>query len=167
MKSIIDSLLLLLTKLRCHFSPVPLFCTGYMFHNNLENATSSLWELWNGPTEGPGMNSRNHHMFSSISAWFVQHVSGLQNINCASRTAQIRLGAVPLRSTHLKRELPCGEVSVDFERHGGSQCLVVPEGAESILSCGQNGEVVFSQRSHSTLADADVLSSRLTPIQRP
>jgi hypothetical protein len=31
---------------------------GYMFYNDVEPATSSLWELWNGPTKGPGMNSR-------------------------------------------------------------------------------------------------------------
>jgi hypothetical protein len=113
------------------------------------------------------MNSRNHHMFSSISAWFVQHVSGLQNINCASQTAQVRLGAVPLRSTHVKRELPCGEVSVDFERHGGSQCLVVPEGAESVLSCGRNGEVILESSLRGTRTDTHALSSRLMARMRP
>lgn len=27
---------------------------GYMLYNTVEPATSSLWELWNSPTEGPG-----------------------------------------------------------------------------------------------------------------
>jgi len=121
---------------------------GYMFHNNLENATSSLWELWNGPTQGPGMNSRNHHMFSSISAWFVQYLAGLQSVSCSARTAHVRLGATSLRSTHVQRTLPCGSVAVDFERHGGKQCAVVPEGARDVVSCGSSGgaieEVLFA-----------------------
>lgn len=39
---------------------------GYMLNNTMEPAVSNLWELWNAPTQGPGMNSRNHHMFSSV-----------------------------------------------------------------------------------------------------
>ena len=34
---------------------------GYMIFNEVEPASSSLWELWDSPTQGPGMNSRNHH----------------------------------------------------------------------------------------------------------
>lgn len=48
---------------------------GYMFNNPYENATT-LWELWNAPFEGPGMNSRNHIMFGSIGAWFYSHLAG-------------------------------------------------------------------------------------------
>jgi alpha-L-rhamnosidase len=49
---------------------------GYMFNNPYENATT-MWELWNAPFEGPGMNSRNHHMFSPIGAWFYSHLAGI------------------------------------------------------------------------------------------
>ncbi|CAF3871451.1 unnamed protein product, partial [Rotaria magnacalcarata] len=49
---------------------------GYMFNNPYENATT-MWELWDAPMEGPGMNSRNHHMFSSIGAWFYSHLAGI------------------------------------------------------------------------------------------
>ena len=43
----------------------------YMFNNENEPATT-LWELPDGDAEGPGMNSRNHHMFSSVGAWLYQ-----------------------------------------------------------------------------------------------
>ncbi|CAF3685894.1 unnamed protein product [Adineta steineri] len=49
---------------------------GYMFNNPYENATT-MWELWDAPMEGPGMNSRNHHMFASIGAWFYSHLAGI------------------------------------------------------------------------------------------
>ncbi|CAF3217555.1 unnamed protein product [Rotaria socialis] len=49
---------------------------GYMFNNPYENATT-LWELWDVPFEGPGMNSRNHIMFGSVGAWFYSHLAGI------------------------------------------------------------------------------------------
>lgn len=49
---------------------------AYEANNTLEPATA-VWELLDAPKEGPGMNSRNHHMFSSISAYLTNYVSGL------------------------------------------------------------------------------------------
>ena len=42
---------------------------GYMINSKYEPATT-VWELWESDTAGPGMNSRNHHMFGSITSWF-------------------------------------------------------------------------------------------------
>ena len=39
-----------------------------MFHNGIEEATT-IWELWNSHNGSAGMDSRNHHMFSSVSHW--------------------------------------------------------------------------------------------------
>jgi len=50
---------------------------GYMFNNPYENATT-LWELWDAPFEGPGMNSRNHIMFGAIGAWFYRSLAGIK-----------------------------------------------------------------------------------------
>jgi alpha-L-rhamnosidase len=49
---------------------------GYMIHNKYEPATT-LWELWNSPSQGPSMNSRNHIMFGSVSSWFYRHLCGI------------------------------------------------------------------------------------------
>merc|ERR1712167_457114 len=49
---------------------------GYMITNQYEPATT-LWELWNSDSQGPGMNSRNHIMFGSVSSWFYRHLCGL------------------------------------------------------------------------------------------
>jgi len=49
---------------------------AYMFENPFENATG-MWELLDAPVRGPSMNSRNHHMFSSVSHFIVSKVGGL------------------------------------------------------------------------------------------
>ena len=56
---------------------------GFMAFNDLEPATT-LWELWSAPWKGPGMNSRNHHMFSSVSLWILERVGGLSPPTCHS-----------------------------------------------------------------------------------
>lgn len=50
---------------------------GYMYFNDLEPATENMWELPDAPFEGDGMNSRNHHMFSSVGQFLVTHGAGL------------------------------------------------------------------------------------------
>ena len=49
---------------------------GYTFNNDNEPATT-LWELPDGDSEGPGMNSRNHHMFSSVGTYLFEGLGGL------------------------------------------------------------------------------------------
>lgn len=49
---------------------------GWAFNHPEEPATT-LWELWDGPAEGPGMNSRNHIMQGSIGAWLYTDVAGI------------------------------------------------------------------------------------------
>jgi len=83
---------------------------GWMFTNEIENATT-LWELWDSPREGPGMNSRNHIMFGTVSAWFYRHVAGinlngLEDILIRPRMA-MDLSLMPYMSTEvvtIKRE---------------------------------------------------------------
>ncbi|CAF2633920.1 unnamed protein product [Rotaria sp. Silwood2] len=82
---------------------------GFMFNNPYENATT-IWELWNAPFEGPSMNSRNHHMFASVGAWFYSHLAG---IDLQSDLIVIRPRMVSEEKKHLlTREPP--EVSKSF-----------------------------------------------------
>ena len=45
---------------------------GYM----LANGATTLWERWENLT-GPGMNSHNHPMMGSVSAWFHKYLGGI------------------------------------------------------------------------------------------
>ena len=49
---------------------------GWTFNHPTEPATT-LWELWDGPSEGPGMNSRNHIMQGAIGVWLYADVLGI------------------------------------------------------------------------------------------
>ena len=76
---------------------------GYMFNNPYENATT-LWELWNAPFEGPGMNSRNHIMFGSVGAWFYSHLAGIE---LTADFIVIRPRMVSESNKHLLLKLDC------------------------------------------------------------
>lgn len=56
---------------------------GYMIFNDIEPSTT-VWELWNAPSEGPGMNSRNHHMYSSVGHPLYSVLVGMQQANGSS-----------------------------------------------------------------------------------
>ena len=128
---------------------------GYMAFNNLEPATSNTWELWTAPTDGPGMNSRNHHMFSSVSEFIVKGASGISDFSCVTpltlRPAQV-LG-ITWANTNVMTA--CGTVKMAYQRTGTLQCVKIPEGRSILnpvlevvpdmhLSCGIHGGSIAS-----------------------
>jgi alpha-L-rhamnosidase len=49
---------------------------GYM----LENGATTIWELWNGNTADPGMNSGNHVMLlGDLLVWFYENLGGIKS----------------------------------------------------------------------------------------
>ncbi|MDR1379937.1 MAG: glycoside hydrolase family 78 protein [Tannerella sp.] len=49
---------------------------GYM----VENGATTIWELWNGNTANPAMNSGNHVMLlGDLIVWFYEYLAGIQN----------------------------------------------------------------------------------------
>jgi alpha-L-rhamnosidase len=91
---------------------------GYMFTNPYENATT-IWELWNAPTDGPGMNSRNHIMYGTVGAWFYTHLAG---IDLSSNLITIRPRMASEAKKHLMKKLDCqmstlyGLIQVSYTR---------------------------------------------------
>ncbi len=91
---------------------------GYMFNNPYENATT-IWELWDDPSEGPGMNSRNHHMYAAVGAWFYSHLAG---IDLSTDIITIRPRMASEAKKHLMKKLDCqlstlyGLVHVSYTR---------------------------------------------------
>jgi alpha-L-rhamnosidase len=47
---------------------------GYM----VEKDATTIWELWNSDTQGPGMNSRNHFALGSVGEWFYAWLAGIR-----------------------------------------------------------------------------------------
>jgi alpha-L-rhamnosidase len=49
---------------------------GYM----IEKGATTIWELWNGDTANPDMNSGNHVMLlGDLLVWFYEYLAGIQN----------------------------------------------------------------------------------------
>jgi alpha-L-rhamnosidase len=49
---------------------------GYM----IEKGATTIWELWNGDTANPAMNSGNHVMLlGDLIVWFYEYLAGIQN----------------------------------------------------------------------------------------
>lgn len=47
---------------------------GYM----VEQGATTIWELWNSDTAGPGMNSRNHFCLGGVGEWLFTRLAGLR-----------------------------------------------------------------------------------------
>jgi alpha-L-rhamnosidase len=86
---------------------------GYMANSRYEPATT-VWELWESDTAGPGMNSRNHHMFGSISGWFYKHVAGIQPPGFSR--VQIRPSLLRHDKFTARISTPSGDVSLNYEK---------------------------------------------------
>ena len=132
---------------------------GYMIHNPYEPATT-IWELWNAFNGSAGMDSRNHHMFSSVSGWMMTEMVGLSIPEGSYGFNEIHFH--PARTLDLSRASVSLEhpkkVKMSWQRKGGIQCAKSPEDSSSVnpglpkhdglkLSCGEEGvisEVLFA-----------------------
>jgi len=112
---------------------------GYMSFNAVENATT-LWELWNSPDEGPGMDSRNHIMFGAIGAWFYRDVAGINPNGLETILLRPRMTRDASLSPEVHAELVTvkGLISVDYVRDPATQAInmkvTVPANTQAKLS---------------------------------
>ena len=111
---------------------------GWSFTNEYENATS-LWEIWNAPSSNGGMNSRNHHMFASIGAWFYRHVAGIQPNALSPIVIHPRMTAdhTLLPSVSAEVVTVAGAVRVSYQRRSATTLemeVVVPSGTQARLT---------------------------------
>lgn len=60
---------------------------GYM----VRKGATTFWELWNGDTADPAMNSHNHVMLSGdFGLWLYEYLAGIRNTGAAFDTMEIR-----------------------------------------------------------------------------
>jgi alpha-L-rhamnosidase len=88
---------------------------GYMIHSQYEPATT-VWELWNSDMEGPGMNSRNHHMFGSVLAWFYKYLAGILPLAPGFSRVQIRPSAIRLSNLTARVVSPQGDIFLFYSK---------------------------------------------------
>ena len=125
---------------------------GFYFANAMEKATENLWELPDALVEGTGMNSRNHHMWSSYSAYLVRSVSGLDSIlvdhdneNEMKKKFVFRPASIDRMFTSRVSMLESnGIVSLQWTNHGGIQSrkVALANNVPLVLDCGSFGGVL-------------------------
>ena len=127
---------------------------GFMIHNQYEPATT-VWELWNSLNGSADMDSRNHHMFSSVSGWMRTDMVGLQIPSGESGFKDIHFRPahsleLSEASVSLRQPKP---VRLSWQRSGGVRCGKVAEDRSILrpnlprhdglsLSCGDDGVMV-------------------------
>eukprot|EP00931_Biecheleriopsis_adriatica_P030888 TRINITY_DN18151_c1_g1_i1.p1 TRINITY_DN18151_c1_g1~~TRINITY_DN18151_c1_g1_i1.p1 ORF type:complete len:903 (-),score=173.32 TRINITY_DN18151_c1_g1_i1:107-2815(-) len=87
---------------------------GYMYFNDLEPANECMWELPDAPYQGDGMNSRAHHMFSSVGHYLITRVAGLT----LQGSSEVRLVVGLLKSSQASLLSDFGPVHFTWTRQG-------------------------------------------------
>jgi alpha-L-rhamnosidase len=91
---------------------------GYM----INNGATTIWELWNGDTANPAMNSRNHVMLlGDLLIWFYENLAGIKNDPSAVGFKKIRMEPVfPEKLNHVdaSHESPYGTIKSHWTRNG-------------------------------------------------
>jgi alpha-L-rhamnosidase len=66
---------------------------GYMIENN----ATTIWELWNGNTADPAMNSHNHVMLlGDLIVWYYEYLAGIQNTAGSAGFRKITMKPYPV-----------------------------------------------------------------------
>ena len=118
---------------------------GFMIHNKFEPATA-IWELWNSHNGSAGMDSRNHHMYSSISGWMVTDMAGISVHKGSKEIHFYPARALGLSHVSVSLEHP-KPVHLSWRRNGGIQCAKqaenqsplnpnLPKHNDLTISCG-------------------------------
>jgi len=134
---------------------------GYMFTNPYENATT-LWEIWDAPEEGPGMNSRNHIMFGSIGAWFYRSVAGIKPnglkvievspgpVGPNSEVTEVKASYDTIKglvSSHWRKTKEAYELHVLIPHHALGR-IVVPHHDSKYTALYHDGSLLFEVDNH-------------------
>jgi len=91
---------------------------GYM----IKNGATTIWELWNGDTANPAMNSRNHVMLlGDLLIWFYEDLAGIKNDPSSIAFKKILMEPVfPEKLTHVNASYisPYGKIESNWNRNG-------------------------------------------------
>lgn len=86
---------------------------GYM----IEKGATTIWELWNSDTEGPGMNSRNHVMLlGDFITWLYEDLAGIKPASPGFKTMEMKPTIVgDLTAVKARHRSIYGTVSSEWE----------------------------------------------------
>lgn len=89
----------------------------------VEKGATTIWELWNSDTEGPGMNSRNHFALGSVGEWYYGYLAGIRPTTEAPGFKKIILAPMPANELDWAKanvKTTYGKVSSHWQRKENS-----------------------------------------------
>jgi alpha-L-rhamnosidase len=90
---------------------------GYMIENN----ATTIWELWNGNTADPAMNSHNHVMLlGDLIVWYYEYLAGIQNAAGSTGFQKITMKPYPVDGLDFVKasyQSVRGEIKSAWHRH--------------------------------------------------
>ena len=120
---------------------------GYM----VEQGATTIWELWNGDTADPAMNSGNHVMLlGDLLTWCFQYLGGVR-VNTPEAPPSAPEGATIVSALHSALHSALGSIEAPSGAVGGAGASGAVGGAGALLSAEQissqaNLERLFRQR---------------------
>ncbi|MGE4587942.1 MAG: glycoside hydrolase family 78 protein [Mangrovibacterium sp.] len=106
---------------------------GYM----VENGATTIWELWNGNTAAPNMNSYNHvMMLGDLIIWFYENLAGIKSSEAAPGFREMIMRPEPVEGlgfVDASLETPYGTVKSNWKRQGNTfeWELVIPANTQA------------------------------------
>lgn len=90
---------------------------GYM----AKRGATTTWELWNGDTANPAMNSRNHVMLlGDLVAYFYQDMAGIKAAEPGFKTIIMKPSIVGLDSVNASYDTPYGMIKSDWKKQNNT-----------------------------------------------
>lgn len=128
---------------------------GYMANRG----ATTIWELWNGDTANPAMNSRNHIMLlGDLIAWFYQDIAGIKTINAGFKQLVMQPAIISgLDSINASYQTPYGLVESNYTKTNNRfnwHITVPPNGTALVYMPAKNiGEVTEGGTKISAIKD--------------
>ncbi|MDR3194913.1 MAG: glycoside hydrolase family 78 protein [Tannerella sp.] len=92
---------------------------GYM----IKNGATTIWELWNGNTADPAMNSANHVMLlGDLLVWYYEDLAGIKNAVGSAGFKHIEMKPHPVKGLEYVRaswESPYGRIKSSWNKKDG------------------------------------------------
>ena len=112
---------------------------GYM----IEKGATTIWELWNGDTADPAMNSGNHVMqIGDLSVWLYEYLAGIRPDPAYPAFARFSIKPTPVDGldwVKASRRTPHGEIRVHWRKTPGKfelDASIPPNTSATILLPG-------------------------------
>jgi len=106
---------------------------GYM----VKHGATTIWELWNGDTANPAMNSHNHIMLlGDLVAWFYQDLAGIKTVNAGFKEMVMIPPVIgQLNSVNASYETPYGVVKSNWTNNKGhfTWHIVIPPNSKALV----------------------------------